>query len=119
MDGKKFLVRTEAPCLQVFIYINDMLNVDHFSLITNAVDVIPLMLYTQLKEINWHFYKIKNYQSQPTHSNPVTHRAEIKVSETLSFLIMCDVLYSTPCIFPMLLQPLTFLKKYIEQGRLN
>lgn len=47
--------------LQVFIYINDMLNVDHFSLITNAVDVIPLMLYTQLKEINWHFYKIKNY----------------------------------------------------------
>lgn len=47
--------------LQVFIYINDMLNVDHFSLITNAVDVIPFTSYTQLKEINWHFYKIKNY----------------------------------------------------------
>lgn len=54
--------------LQIFIYINDMLNLDHFSLITNvgscrskAVDVIPVRVYTQLKEVNWHFSKIKNY----------------------------------------------------------
>jgi len=67
--------------LQIFIYMNDMLSMDHFSLVTNAgsfrpttVGVIHLWC-TQLKGINWYFseilfFKLLNTTHTKQSSNP-------------------------------------------------
>lgn len=67
MDGWEEVSGENKGILQIFIYINDKLNEDHFSLIANAgscwstaVDVPPLTVHTQLKDTNRHFSKIKN-----------------------------------------------------------